>query len=92
MVEITNSDTYSESLFVNIGGSRQIELRARDGCRPVLVLGEEMAVVGGAESKFYMNGLVVTAGFIPPPALPPHFWGYPPMLPGAARTNWPNSI
>jgi hypothetical protein len=68
VVEITNSDTYSESLFVNIGGSRQIELRARDGCRPVLVLGEEMAVVGGAESKFYMNGLVVTAGFIPPRA------------------------
>ncbi len=71
VVEITNSDMYSEpnglSVHVNPGG--HIELRAADGCRPTLVLGAEIAASGGQESDFDLNGLVVT--YAPPPANPP---------------------
>jgi hypothetical protein len=68
VVEITNSDNYSEpaGLNINVSADGLIELRAADSRRPTLVLGAEIAVVGGLESTFEMNGLVIT--YAPPTA------------------------
>ena len=76
VVEVTDSGRYNEpaGLGVVVKANGHIELRAADGCRPTLVLGEAISVTGGAESLFDLNGLVVTyappSGGAPlPPAL-----------------------
>lgn len=70
VVEVTDSATYREpgGLTVPVGASGHIELRAADGARPVLLLGAEMSVSGGAESVFSVNGLWIA--YDPPPAAP----------------------
>jgi hypothetical protein len=74
VVEITDSGRYTESsgLPVVVKANGHIELRAADGCRPTLVLGGAIAVTGGTEGLFDLNGLLVT--YAPPSAgapLPP---------------------
>jgi hypothetical protein len=66
IVEITNSGVYSEpkGLSIIVNASGHIELRAADGCRPTLILGAEIAVSGGAEGAFDLNGLIVS--YAPP--------------------------
>jgi len=65
VVEITDSATYemAAGLVINVTSGKQLELRAGDHCRPILVLAGEIIVAGGADSAFSMNGLVVTANF-----------------------------
>jgi hypothetical protein len=66
VVEITNSEVYSEAgLNVNVSANGLIELRAHDGCRPVLVLSGKVTVTGGAESAFDLNGLLVSSAIAP---------------------------
>ena len=66
IVEITDSRLYkANGLAVNVKANGHIELRARDGCRPTLVLHDEMKVTGGADAIFDLNGLLVTADFSP---------------------------
>jgi hypothetical protein len=61
VVEIADSGVYREAtIAVTVREGGRIELRARDGCRPTLVLAAEMTVAGGANSEFDLNGLVVT--------------------------------
>ncbi|HEY4989812.1 MAG TPA: hypothetical protein VII09_08395, partial [Opitutaceae bacterium] len=61
VVEITDSDTHAapSGLAVAVGANGHIELRAADGCRPTLMLGDAVTVSGGAEGSFDMNGLCV---------------------------------
>ncbi|MFM0336835.1 hypothetical protein [Paraburkholderia fungorum] len=70
IVEITDSGIYREAggLTVNVRAGGHIELRARDGARPTLVLGGELSVNGDADSAFDLNGLVVASSATP--ALP----------------------
>jgi hypothetical protein len=66
VVEITNSDRYSEpGLTVNVGPNGRVELRAGDGFSPVLALGGELTVTGGADSIFNLNGLIVSSAIAP---------------------------
>lgn len=67
VVEITDSGRYEEAggVSVAVAAGRQIELRARDGCRPTLLLHGEMTVAGGPESAFNLNGLLVTCAVAP---------------------------
>jgi hypothetical protein len=74
VVEITNNGIYQEpaGLDVKVVASGEIELRASDTFRPTLVLGGPLSVTGGKDSRFDINGLLVT--YAPPAgsaALPP---------------------
>lgn len=61
VVEVTDSGSYSEinGLSVVVSANGHIELRAADGCRPTLILGDEISVAGGAQSTFDLNGFVI---------------------------------
>jgi hypothetical protein len=85
-VEITDSGRYEEpgGLTIAVKDNGHIELRAADGCRPTLVLGNEITVTGGVESLLDLNGLLIT--YTRPPANPP----LPPALihaPGTASNK-----
>jgi hypothetical protein len=71
VVEVSNSSIYNEptGLTIAVNPGAHIELRAADGCRPTLNLGAEIAVTGGRESSFDLNGIVV-AYQTPSPAAP----------------------
>jgi hypothetical protein len=64
-VEIADSQTYAlnstaqPAFLVGVPAGATIELRAADGHRPTLLLTSEMTVVGGANSTFQMNGLLI---------------------------------
>jgi hypothetical protein len=70
-VEITDSGRYDEpgGLTIAVKDNGHIELRAADGCRPTVVVGNEIAVSGGAESLLDLNGLLIT--YAPPSAVAP---------------------
>ena len=67
VVEVTDSGLYSEpsGLSVQIKANGHIELRARDGARPTISLGGELAVFGGSESAFDLNGFLITSDVAP---------------------------
>lgn len=64
-VEITDSWTYAlptttaSALQISIPAGTTLELRAAEGCRPTLLLGGEMTVVGGVGSTLVLNGLLI---------------------------------
>jgi hypothetical protein len=68
VIEIQNSDYYLETPSVTIPSGTSIELRAKDGARPVLVLPNDFLVMGGDESAFEINGLLIAGGSITVPA------------------------
>jgi hypothetical protein len=64
-VEITDSWTYAlptttaSALQIAIPAGTTLELRAAEGCRPTLLLGGEITVVGGVGSTLILNGLLI---------------------------------
>jgi len=63
VVEVTDSGRHvaTVGLAVRVKTNGHVELRARDLCRPTLVLGGEMTVTGGADATFDLNGMLLTA-------------------------------
>lgn len=59
VVLIHDSDTYEETLAVDIPADRRLEIRAANERRPVLLLGDELTVTGSAGSAFEINGLLI---------------------------------
>jgi hypothetical protein len=59
VVEITDSGRYEETLSIDVTASQRIELRARNGHRPTLILGGEMTLTGGLEGEIILNGLLI---------------------------------
>jgi hypothetical protein len=59
VVEITDSGRYEETLGIDVAAGQRIEVRARNGHRPTLVLGGELALRGGADGEIALNGLLV---------------------------------
>jgi hypothetical protein len=68
VVEVSNSGIYAEpaGLDVSVRANGHIELRAADGSRPTLILGEAISVTGGSEGQFNLNGFLMT--YAPPAA------------------------
>jgi hypothetical protein len=64
VVEIQDNAYYFESPIVKIAAGKTIELRAADGCRPVLVLEDEMRVEGDENTIFNLNGFLVSGSRI----------------------------
>lgn len=59
VVEIADSWTYSEKLAIRLGERQRVELRAANGCRPLVRPTEPLVVKGGVGAEFYLNGLVI---------------------------------
>jgi hypothetical protein len=65
VVEVTNNEYYIETPTVNIPAKASVQLRARNGNRPVLrLLNNDLTVIGGDESVFNLNGFMVFGGSI----------------------------
>jgi hypothetical protein len=76
VVEVTSSSIFTEpaGLAVNVRADGHIELRAADGSRPTLILGDAISVTGGDDAAFDLNGFLITcapptAAATPPAAL-----------------------
>jgi hypothetical protein len=72
VVEITNSDTYSEptGLQIDVLAHGHVEIRAADGSRPTLLIGDAIRATGGVESILQINGLVIAYAPATPATLP----------------------
>jgi len=68
VVEVSTSGVCSEpaGLDVSVRANGHIELRAADGSRPTLILGETISVTGGSGGQFNLNGFLIT--YAPPQA------------------------
>lgn len=62
IVEITDSGRYQETLTIAVAAGGQVTLRAAEQCRPTLILGGEMALSGGTDSAFSLEGVLVAGG------------------------------
>jgi hypothetical protein len=64
VVEVSDSGVYREpaGLEVSVRANGHIELRAADGSRPTLMLGETISVTGGSGGQFNLNGFLITYG------------------------------
>ena len=62
VVEIRDSGRYAETPVINAAAGKRVELRAGNGARPTLALGDEFAISGGAEAEVTLNGLLITGG------------------------------
>jgi hypothetical protein len=60
VVEITDSGTYAESLQVDVRPGCTLEIRAAEGERPLLDLQGPMVLAGGAGSRLFLNGFLVS--------------------------------
>ena len=76
VVEVSDSGVYPEPAGLDVGvrAKGHIELRAADGSRPTLVLGDAISVTGGSGGQFDLNGFLIayaapSASTKPPAAL-----------------------
>ena len=67
-VEIGDSGRYTETLTIKVNAGQRLELRAANGYRPTLVLGNEMQISGGSDAEVTLNGLLITGGTLRVPA------------------------
>ena len=57
-------------LSLDLPAGTTVELRAREGSRPTLLLNGEVSITGDADSTFVINGLIVAAGVGMTPKVP----------------------
>jgi hypothetical protein len=60
VVEIQDNEYYFESPVIRVAEGKTIELRSADGCRPVLVLADEMLIEAEENSTIILNGLLIS--------------------------------
>ncbi|WP_414569485.1 hypothetical protein [Nostoc sp. CCY 9925] len=68
VVEIENSDRYSETLSITINPGQKLELRAQDEFRPTLVLTDDLQIIGGENSEVTINGVLISGKSLQVPA------------------------
>jgi hypothetical protein len=68
-VEIHNSSTYKETPVIQVDAAQEMEIRAAEGCRPLVRLevpqpGQKgsMIITGGKDATLCLNGLVIGGG------------------------------
>lgn len=79
IVEIEDNEYYIETPFIRVSAGKEIELRASDEHRPVIVLGEDLMVTGGMNSKVTLNGLLLSGGSLRVPLLETNEPSSPPI-------------
>lgn len=67
VVEITDNGRFEETLSVTVSDNASIELRAKNGLNPHLVLGGPLTVHGGKGSRFTLNGCLVSGNRVEVP-------------------------
>lgn len=61
-VEIGDSGRYGEALTISLAAGQRLEIRARNGARPALILAGDLKVGGGEGSELTLNGLLIAGG------------------------------
>ena len=69
VVEIEENDYYVETPVISASAGKTIELRAADERRPVLVLTDELVIVGDDNAEVILNGLLISGGPVRVPIL-----------------------
>jgi len=67
VIEITKNQLYVETappLALSLPDNCSLQIRAKDGCRPVILLSDDLVLTGGASSSFNFNGLLIAGGSI----------------------------
>jgi hypothetical protein len=72
VVEIEDNAYYVETPLIRVATGRQIELRAADEHRPVLLLDGPLEIVGGENAEVTLNGLLISGGFLVVPSQDVH--------------------
>jgi hypothetical protein len=62
VVEVHSNAYFFETPVVKIAAEKKIELRAADGFNPLLVLSGDIAIEGGDEAIFSVNGITFSGG------------------------------
>ena len=64
-IQIADNSRYEETLQLVVNAGERFELRAANGQRPTLVLGDELVISGGDEqAEVSLNGLLIIGGRI----------------------------
>lgn len=58
-IEISDSGRYEETPNMTVAAGQRIELRAAEGTRPLLKLGEEWTIVGNEAEEVILNGWLI---------------------------------
>lgn len=91
-LEITSSETYvlpAGPLVVDVPEGTLVEIRAKDGCRPTLLLDGEIQASGGALSTLIFNGLLIAAAPQMTPVSAEALLALPATRPGAGKNELP---
>lgn len=67
-VQITDNGRYAETPAIQVDAGARLELRAANEQRPLIALGGDWVVTGGAGSVVTLNGLVITGGALRVPS------------------------
>ena len=70
IVEITDNGRYEETPAIGVGAGGSVELRAANGRRPILLLGGDLEITGGADASVTLDGLVLAGGAVRVPDAP----------------------
>lgn len=69
IIEISDSGRYEENtLTIALADRQVVELRAKNGSRPTLVIRDDWTLTGGAGSQLHLNGLLIAGGGLHVPA------------------------
>jgi hypothetical protein len=60
IAEIIDTGRYVETPAIAVNAGARVELRAANEHRPVLVLGGDLEITGGAQSEVTLNGVLIT--------------------------------
>jgi hypothetical protein len=64
VAEIMDSGRYTETPAVAVDAGARMEWRAANGHRPVLMLGGDVEITGGAQTEVTVNGLLIAGGAV----------------------------
>ncbi|MBX3238401.1 MAG: hypothetical protein KIT80_06410 [Chitinophagaceae bacterium] len=64
VIEITDNNYYDAPSGIEIAAGAKLEIRSAEGCRPVLIIDNELSIVGGTDAGLNLNGLLFCGGSI----------------------------
>jgi hypothetical protein len=71
VVELESSDLFQETPFIHVAAEQQVEFRAKDETRPVLLAGGDILISGGDSAEVTINGLLIAGARLRIPVLNP---------------------
>lgn len=71
VVEVSTNGIFSETPSIRAAAETQLELRAADEFRPILMSGADILVIGGDHAEVAISGLLIASGVLRIPAVDP---------------------